>query len=355
MPTPTIRLESTPRRIALIKPSALGDVIHALPVLSGLRQLFPEAEIAWIVHRACADLLEGHPHLNEIIRFDRGGAKKSWRAGLAAFTDLRRQLRRQRFDLAIDLQGLFRSGLMTRLTGAKVRIGLAERREGAGWFYSHLLPELPGTPHAVDRYWRVVEALGGHDLKKQFILPRQPEAERWAERETARLPRPFVFVNLGTRWETKRWPVRSFSAVARRLQGRFGGSVFLVGGPGEEPLGVEFARLWRGQVADFIGQTSLPQLVALFSRADLVLTNDSGPMHLAAALDRPVAAAFTCTDPRKHGPYGQLHRTACTAVSCAASYLKQCPHLSCMTELTPDRLAPLAESILETWQQQRSA
>lgn len=349
MPTPTLHLPKPPHRIALIKPSALGDVIHALPVLSGLRQLYPQAEIAWVVHAAYADLLDGHPHLAEVIRFDRGGLKKGWRRALAALNSLRQQLRRRPFDLAIDLQGLFRSGVMAWLTGAPVRIGLAEAREGADWFVTHRLPELPGTPHAVDRYWRVIEALGGGAWPKRFLLPRRPEAEAWAEQQLVRLPRPLIFINLGTRWETKRWPVRHFVGLARRLAHRHGGSVLLVGGPGEEPLGVEFRREWGAAVTDFIGRTSLPQLVSLFARADLALSNDSGPMHLAAALGRPVVAPFTCTDPRRHGPYGQLQHTACTAVACAASYLKQCPHLSCMTELTPDRLAPLAEGILESW------
>ena len=352
MPTNPTGLPHSPERVALIKPSALGDVINALPVLTGLRQLFPKAHIVWVVHTAYADVLDKHPHLDQIIRFDRGSAKRGMRAGWHALRQLHHKLLTERFDLAIDLQGLFRSGLMTWWTGAKVRIGLAEAREGASFFYTHTLPKLPGINHAVDRYWRVIEALGGGGLSKQFIVPRLPEAERWAYGQLLRWPRPWTMINLGTRWETKRWPVAHFVEIASALRDRHGGSLILVGGPGEERFGAEFRSQYTTGVLDLTGRTSLPQLASILARADLLLTNDSGPMHLASALGRPVVAPFTCTDPRKNGPYGQLANTACTNVICAASYLKKCSHLSCMSELTPERIRPLADTILASWRKQ---
>jgi heptosyltransferase-1 len=347
-------LPARPRRIVLIKPSALGDVVNALPVLTGIRRLFPGAHVAWLVHSAYADLLEGHPHLDQVIRFDRGSAQRGLRAGWQALRTLHRALLVQRFDLAIDLQGLFRSGLMTWWTGANVRIGLGEAREGSAFFYTHTLKRLKGIHHAVDRYWRVVTTLGGAGLTKEFIVPRRVEAEHWADAQLIRWPRPWIVINLGTRWETKRWPVPHFFALSQSLRQRHGGSRILVGGPGEEHLGAEFAKLDSSAVVDLTGRTTLPQLASVLARADLVLTNDSGPMHLAAALGRPVVAPFTCTDPCKNGPYGQLAHTACTQLPCAASYLKKCGHLSCMQELAPSRLLPLADTILASWQK-RSA
>lgn len=356
MPQPVsqLRLPEPPRRIALVKPSALGDIIHTLPVLAALKELFPAAAISWVVHSAYADLLVGHPDLDRVIRFDRGSWRRGWRSGWQATRGFWRELRQQPFDLVIDLQGLARSGLMTWLTRAPIRVGLEECREGSRLACTHLLATDPAAIHAVDRYWRVVTALGGGQLPKRFTLPRQPAVEAWAWQQLAQLPRPLLMVNLGTRWETKRWPVSHFVAVVRDLQARDGGTPVLLGGPGEELLAAQFSAELAGPTLNLAGQTTLPQLVSLVAQADLVLSNDSGPMHLAAALGRPVFAPFTCTDPKQHGPYGQMHHTACTTVACAASYLKQCGHLSCMTELVPQRLTSLALPVLSSWQK-RSA
>lgn len=347
--TSTIELPQPPERILLIKPSALGDIVNALPVLTGLKRLFPAAGIDWLVQSSFAELLVGHPHLNRLIEFHRRGwFATPWTTARTASRFLR-ELRQHRYDLVIDLQGLLRSGLMMVAARGKTKVGLAECREGANLACTHLLPALPGTAHAVDRYWRAVTALGGLHLEKEFILPVSPWASAWAERSLRGLPRPWLMLNLGTRWETKRWPVAHFADLAGRLRDRHGGSIILVGGPGEEPLGREFQSLARGGAMDCIGQTRLPQLTALLSHADLLITNDSGPMHLAAALNRPVLAPFTCTDPRRHGPYGQLHRAVATQVDCAASYLKRCPHRKCMGDLVPSRLLPLAETVLSSW------
>ena len=167
----------TPKRIALIKPSALGDIVHALPVLSALRGRFPAARITWVVNKSYEPLLAGHPDLTDVLPFDRGAFRKGVRAAAAYSTRFAAELRRRRFDLVLDLQGLMRSGLMTLATGARCRVGFANAREGARYAYTRRV-KVPDADrlHAVDRYWRVAEAVGAGDGPMRFHVPLRPDA-----------------------------------------------------------------------------------------------------------------------------------------------------------------------------------
>lgn len=343
------------RRIGLLKPSALGDIVHALPVLSALRQRWPNAHITWIVNRSYAPLLEGHPHLDEVLGFNRHLFRAGLRRGAGALFAFLRALRRQRFDLLIDLQGLLRSGLIARASGARRRVGLSTAREGAAWFYTDVLNVGDiQTIHAVDRYWLVAQALGVGDAAKQFVLPAPAADRQWAAAQLRPWPRPWLMINLGTRWETKRWPVPHFAELARRALAAAGGTAILVGGPDERPWAEALEAALPGAVCNLVGQTSLPQLVAVLREAVVMISNDSGPLHLAVALGKPVVAPYTCTSPVQTGPYGQGHAAVATTVYCAASYLKHCRRMDCMKELTPDRLWPALERVLRQCQR-RSA
>lgn len=351
MPVRVVHLTKTPERIAIIKPSALGDIAHSLPVLTALRSRFPAAHISWIVNRGYAPILEGHPHLNEIVPFDRGALRKSWFGGGWEFGRFLRRLRSHRFDLVIDLQGLFRTGLMTLATGAFTRIGLASAREGARFCYSHRVDDRDGVTHAVDRYWRVIEALGDAPAVKAFHVPVQSEARTWARDLLQKHPRPWLAVGVGSRWLTKRWLPEHFAALLQRAQAQFGGTAIFVGTPEEAELARQATALATGPVCQLTGTTTLPQLVAILNDADVMIANDTGPLHLAVALGRPVVAPYTCTRVEKTGPYAQDDHAVETTVWCKGSYLKTCPRMDCMAELTPDRLWPALETILRTWQQ----
>jgi heptosyltransferase I len=345
-----------PFRIALIKPSALGDVVHSLPVLSALRKHWPAAHITWVINRAYAPLIAGHPDLDTTLTIDRGAMKRGLvSVGLAALHSARR-LRHGRFDLVIDLQGLLRTGLMALATGAKRRIGFANAREGATRFYTDCV-NVPDADeiHAVDRYWRVVEALGAGELPKKFLVPISNVAKSYADQMINGLSRPMVALAVGARWMTKRWPAANFAAIGRHVQSVFGGSIIFVGGSEDRGLSQATARLLSFPSVDLCGHTSLPVLAAVLEQADVVIANDTGPLHLAAALGRPVVAPYTCTLVRKHGPYGQIHHTASANISCHGSYLRTCDHMSCMPTLPPERITPLLDEILSTWQVRRSA
>jgi lipopolysaccharide heptosyltransferase I len=339
-------IDVTPRRIALIKPSALGDIIHALPVLNALRARFPVAHITWVVNRSYESLLRGHHALDATLPFERSATKS-----VGQLLRFARRLRAGRFDLVIDLQGLLRTGLMTAVTGAARRVGLSSSREGASFFYTDVVPD-DWNAHAVDRYWRVAAALRAGDGPKRFDVPIDPDALAWADCQLARLPRPWFVFAVGARWLTKRWPPEHFADLGTKAVRRAGGSAVFIGSGDEGLLSQRCASLLPAPTLDLSGRTTLPHLAAILSRADVVLANDSGPLHLAAALGRPVVAPYTCTDVRRHGPYGATNGAVATTVACRASYVRRCDHLSCMSELTPERLWPRLAEVLSEWPMQ---
>ncbi len=349
MPRPPL-CDLNAERIAIIKPSALGDVVHALPVLTALRQRFPRAYVAWVVNRAYEPLLRGHRDLDETLAFDRGAVRSGfWRAARTC-AGFFRELRRRNFDLAIDLQGLFRSGIMTAATGAARRVGLAGTREGAGWFYTDCVA-VPGKLHAVDRYALVAEALGAGGRHEPHV-PLAAEAVAWADEQLRDCPRPWLALGVGSRWLTKRWLPAHFATLARAAQSAFGGTVLFVGGADEVELAEEVRLRLTGPTRNLSGKTTLPQLAALLARVDAMVANDTGPLHLAAALGRAVVAPYTCTEVSLTGPYGAFDRAVETKVWCAGSCLKRCARMECMAELTPDRLWPVLHEVLLRWRNQ---
>ena len=339
------------QRILLIKPSALGDIVHALPVLTALRRRFPDAHISWLVNRNYVNLLEGHPDLSDVIPFDRGASRMGLIPAIGHYHEFLRQLRGRKFDLAIDLQGLLRSGVMIAASAAHRRVGLATAREGARWFYTDRVPVAqPATTHAVDRYWLVARELGVGDLPKQFTIPITAEDHAWAEAMLVSQPRPYLMVGVGARWMTKRWPPEHFAGLIHKAQERWGGTAIFVGGQDETAAARIVARKLRGQFLDLTGGTTLRQLAAILSRGDVMIANDTGPLHLAAALGRPVVAPYTCTKVVRTGPYQSMAGAVESRVWCQGSYLKQCSRLDCMTELTPFRLWPVLQESLHAWE-----
>jgi lipopolysaccharide heptosyltransferase I len=344
-PVELARIE--PERVCIIKPSSLGDVVHATPILPALRSRWPNAHLAWVVNGAYRDVLEGRADLHELIVYDRGH-KGMDPTGLLGTAGLLVRLARGRFDLAIDLQGLFRSALMVAATGARIRVGMADAREGARWFYTHrvIAPRL--GIHAVDRALRVAAALGAPKEEPRFKVPISDLARGWARAQLAAVARPRVVLNLGARWPTKRWPPAHFAEIGRRAAAEFGAGLIAVGATEDRPL-VEALRHHVGTVPlwDFCGQTGLIQLAALAVESDLFISNDTGPLHLAAAAGARVVGIYTCTDPALTGPYGPRVASVRTRVGCAASFLKSCDRLECMSELLPARVWPVVKTELD--------
>jgi lipopolysaccharide heptosyltransferase I len=287
-------------RILIVKPSSLGDIIHSLPVLHALRLQFPKAHLAWFIHEKWADIVTGHPDLDETI---------PWSFRWDGLHELYRIFRRKRFDLAVDLQGLFRSGMISYLSGAKVRVGFKNGREGSVLFYTHKV-DVPIHPmHALDRYLLVAKSLGAEVSKPISTIPISVQDEKAVDDLLKAVglsnSRDYVVMNPTARWWTKRWPIERFAQLADLIQDS-GLPVVLIGGESDIPEIQRLQILTRISPVSVAGRTSLKQLAAFLRRARLLITNDSGPMHLAVALGTPVVALFGPTDPVRTGPYQYL-------------------------------------------------
>lgn len=345
MPTPAF---AAAQRILIIKPSSLGDVVHALPVLAGLRNAYPQAHIAWLIGNSFAPLLEKHPLLDEVIRFDRrrfGRMLQSPRI-FAEFLGFVRQLRRRRFDLVLDLQGLFRSGFLAYASGARRRVGFADTREFAWLFYSQRIAPSQTTGsaatqdvHAVDKNLSLARALGLPVDPPIFPLGLGPDelaaARQLLVTAAGRALDRFTAVIPGARWETKRWRAERLAELIDRLAADDLPPAVLLGSPDDRAFADKILALRQTSVIDLVGHTSLRQLSALLSLADLVVCHDSGPMHIAAALGKPLVAIFGPTNPVRTGPYGQTCRVVALPVPCAPCYKRRCPlgHHNCMQQL----------------------
>lgn len=342
------------KRICIIKPSALGDVVQTLPVLSVLKHRFPKAKISWVINNSMVELLLNHPHIDEVIPFLRRGTFKDWRALLS-------RLNRSKFDLVFDLQGLLRTGVMTLATRAPLRIGLETAREGSHLACHQLLSDTSRQVPANHRYWRIAEELGLGESRIDASIDIAPQAQNWAQDITSEISGPIIAVQAGAKWITKRWPVEQFARVLGNAMREFNASVLLLGSPDESDLNERLLNLIHGQpelgtsnknVRNLCSKTSLQQLAAILKRADTVLTNDSGPMHLAAALGTPVVGLFTCTSSVISGPPGASHKLIQAQVPCAASYKKKCPqtgdnHMCCMKQLHSARVWTALKSQLD--------
>jgi lipopolysaccharide heptosyltransferase I len=343
-------------RILLIKPSALGDVVHAVPALVELRKRYPAAHIDWLVTPENAELVRHHPALSSVVLFDR----RAFRKGLRAWTELPalvQTLRKARYDLVIDLHGQLRSAAFALATGAPVRIGFdrpirregsAERRaptrgwagarEGAWLAYTHRIPIPTLEVHAIDRYLWLGELLGFTPGPPEQTLHLAAEAIARASQllqECGIGDAPFAVISPATMWETKHWRPEGFAEVARALIAD-GLAVVLVGGAGDRELS-RHIQAGCPEARDLTAQTSLGELAALVGRARVCVSNDSGVAHLAVAAGVPLAAIYGPTNPVTVGPYrrpASVVRLDLPCSPCNFRKLVQCPNgHACMEQL----------------------
>jgi heptosyltransferase-1 len=295
--------------ILLIKPSSLGDVVTALPALSALRRSFPQARIRWLIRPEFAPLIEGHPHLDEVILFDRKLLAKAWYSPVAgrSLMSLVSRLRQSRFDAVLDLQGLFRTGLLAWLSGCRQRFG-TRWREMAHLCYTTSIPPRHEWIHVVDYYLKLVEAMGASDLRAEFVLPEKPAPAAAARDLLSRQglnSERYAIVIPGSAQISKCWPPERFAGLVDRLTSEHGLTVAATGSKSESAMIEKVRSLAKHPLANLAGQTSLPELVEVLRRAKLVVSNDTGPGQIAAALGRPLVMMFSWSNPLRVGPYGR--------------------------------------------------
>ncbi len=344
-----------PESILIVKLSAIGDVVHTLPFLEVLREKFPYARIDWVVEEEASQIIGGHPDLDAMIV----SGRKSWQKRLVrkggpslVLRDMAhffRQLRSREYDLVVDLQGLFKSGLLTALSRGKRKLGMSGAREGGWLFFNERPVPVDYNEHALDRYLRVARHLGCdiHSWKGDIPLERVHRArvEELLEREGLCMDRIIAF-NPVARWVTKLWDPERFAALADRIRVHLGCEIVFTGGHRDRPVIEQILSMMREEGTNLAGRTTLKELACLYTRCRALVTTDTGPMHIAAAMGCQVVALFGPTAPWRTGPYGPGHEVITAGTECSPCFKKKCVHMRCMKEITVNDVFYALEKIL---------
>jgi len=324
-------------KILILKPSSLGDVIQALPVLRLIKCHLSASEIFWWIDSNLAPLIENDPDLAGIIRFERRrwASPRHWPEMFRSI----RWIRAQKFDWVIDLQCLARSGVFAWLANGKFLIGLDEVREGARGFYDLAVRRASFHTHAADWYLTVLPPLGVPVHKNFQWLPERPEIAAAVKAKWQTGSAQWIAIQPGARWSNKRWPVQNFAELVRLLAESFPDARFaILGNDNDKPLGEVVSRAEPQRCLNLCGETSLPEMVEWLRLCKLMITNDTGPMHAAAALGKPLVALFGPTEPRRTGPYGQLDSVLRINLPCSPCMKSHCHYEKpneCLKAISP--------------------
>lgn len=342
----------SPRRILVIKLSSLGDIVHTLPAVAALRQRFSSAHISWLVKTQWAPILEGNPDINEVVSVDL--AWRNWPMFVS-------NLRRQSYDLIVDFQGLFRTGLMGMLSGATMRVGFARAREGAPWMYTHRVSLSRDQEiswrlleiHAVDRNLAIAEFLSADISRPTFQFPALAEDQNsiYEMLQNAQVEKHQELIALApwSRSALKSWPLDRFVQLAEELVRIPNLRVVVLGGPTDRPSAEKFLRLEPHGLVSLVGKLSLRQLPELLKKMKLVVGNDSSLIHLAAGVGTRVLGIFGPTQPKATGPYPLsdhlIRRTELACSPCGQKVCRHSQHLECLQSIS---VSSLLETIQET-------
>ena len=337
-------------QILIVKLSSIGDVVHALPVLRTIRHNLPNSYIAWIVEDKAREMLEGNKDVDRIITIN----TKKWRKGMslrggaeaipAIFRELLNiinTLRKERFDTAIDLQGLIKSGVISYLSRAKTRIGFdsGNCRESLNILFTNkkVSPEKEDS-HVVDKNLSLLKPFGFKEIKRDFFISPSPKDDKYVNDFLLKSRingKPIIAVNLGAGWKTKEWGIKNYAGLCDRIVSEIGANIILTWGPGEENMvkGIMDLMAYKPFVAP---PTTLKQLVALLRRCELFIGGDTGPLHIAAALKIPTVAIYGPSDPLRNGPYGDNHFIIHKKIECSGCYKRSCDTIECMKIISID-------------------
>ncbi len=284
-------------RVGVVMLSTIGNAVHVLPVLNSIKRAVPSCTVSWIMQPGLDELVRGHPAVDEIILLDRS-------RGLPGWLSLWRALSRRRFDVVLDFQDYFKAGVVTAMTRAPIKLGLdRSRARDLNWLFTthRLQPRPPG--HVQDQYLEYLEPLGIEPVLEWRLAPTAEERALHA----VMLPSgggPMIGFVVGTTRDDKEWPAERYAALADRLHDGLGARVALVGGRSEREETAAATILSRAvhPPTDLLAR-DMRRLVALLDAVDVLVSPDTGPLHLARALDTPVVGLYGATDPARHGPY----------------------------------------------------
>ncbi len=343
-----------PRKILVRAPNWIGDAVMCEPAVGALRSLFPEAELTMLAKPAIAELFIAHPRLHAVLVYD----DKGTHAGISGKWALAGMLRRHRFDLAVLFQNAFEAAFLAWLAGIPRRYGYAT--DGRVLFLTEpvAVPNDPVPVHQVEYYWNLLRPLGmtGRATLPTLLVSAEEDRMMGVRLASAGIDSSDLMIGINpgsTYGSAKRWLSDRFAEVAKRLVRRLEQSesahvaVVILGAKGEELLGEAIAAQLGGRSIVLSGATTIRELMAVVKRCRLLITNDTGPMHIAAACGVPVVAVFGPTDWRTTSPYGQERSIVREAVDCAPCFLRECPiDHRCMTRIPIDRVYKAAEQHL---------
>jgi heptosyltransferase-1 len=342
-------------RLLVVRLGAMGDILHALPAVTALRQAHPHWVMDWVVEPRWRALLaapgaaERGPAMPVVDRLH-FASTRDWRdkplssGTMGGIRSLRSDLRAGGYDAVLDLQGAIRSAVLARMAGARRIVGEADPREGpARWLFTERVPTKGA--HVIEQDVELAAQVAGDELTiVRPLLPADPAAEAWCDdllRSSG--TRPVALINPGAGWGAKRWPVERYAAVARGLMTR-GLRVLVNAGPGEEPMADVIVKEASGAAIPLA--TSLGQLIALTRRVALCVAGDTGPLHLACALGRPVVGIYGPTDPSRNGPYGTRYRVLRSPESRRDHTRRAEPEAGLLT-ITPEEVLKAAQELMD--------
>lgn len=328
-------------KILIVKLSAIGDVVHSLPVLYALRDKFPSAHISWLVEEAASSLLHDHPLLDRLIV----SRRKSWLKALGHAGNRKRaisemksfihELRDTEYDIVLDLHGLLKSGLLIFLVRGKRKIGYARGDEGSSIFLNEKITPYDIEKHAILRYMNLAIHLGAQPNGYYFPIPissaDKESIKRMLERE--RIEGPFIAINPVAKWDSKLWDKKKFALLADFCIKELRLSVIFTGGKEDDAEIQSIMEQMQEVALNFCGRTNLKELAYLYSLSQVMVTTDTGPMHIAAAVGTPVVALFGPTAPWRTGPFGGGHIVIRKKLPCSPCFKKRCTGLRCMREI----------------------
>jgi heptosyltransferase I len=345
--------------ILIVKLSAIGDVMHTLPALNALRQHYPNAHITWLVEEAAADLVKGHPALDRVLvsrrkSWIKGLRSSQWRQHLRDIIVFVRSLRDGYYDMVFDFQAALKGAAWVALAHGGRKIGFDRGLEHQEYSYAVLNERIPAVSmeiHALDRGMMMLEAAGIPCHEVEYRLPMTPNHRLRAQRllsERGLGPgQPFVVLNPMAKWEAKLWDQQKFAQVADRIQTEFKLPIVFTGGPEDQIYINAIIGHMNTKAVTLAGRTDLMTLAVLLQRAALMITTDTGPMHMAAAVGTSTVALFGPTAPWRTGPHGREHRIVRANLACNPCFKRRCPNApTCMASISVEQVVAATADLL---------
>jgi len=336
--------------ILIIRLSAIGDVVHALSVIAPLKKHYPECRITWVIEEEAADILKSYSGIDRVIVSRRKRWLRQIKSGqvmkaLRQATAFVKTLRTQEYDLVLDFQGLFKSGIISFLSRGKRKIGYKNAREGSTFFYSEKAPATDFNDHAIKRHHVILKHLGINDPEIYY----EPLYNKIDEDSVGILldsikvnsEKPLVMIHPAAGWKTKVWSGDKVAVLCDRLTEELSCEVVLAGGYTEDSFLKDIVSRTKSEVKNLGGKTKLSELACLIAKSDLLVTTDSGPMHIACAVKTPVVAIIGPTAPWRTGPFGDEHSVVRHELQCSPCFKRtECPlkHHKCMKEISVEEV-----------------